>query len=738
MGSKKKKITVGYRYFMDIQAGLGRGPVNEIVSINADDKIIIAGTAGEISGDKQIYIDKPDLFGGTDTSGEGGIRGWLEIAMGNADQTPSERVKGLLSGLVPGFRGMVTTFFSGMIGAYSASPKPWLYRVRRSTRGWDGGVVWYPEKATIILRNDEATLSDTSLSEEQADNLRTIHAMNGAHILVECATNRDWGRGLGLSQLDLGTYTASADTLFNEAFGLCFRYNRQDNLDTFVQQVLDHIGAVQYGDLQTGKLCLKLIRNDYKPDELPLFNYDNGILSVQDDDASAADIAANEIVLTWHDPVTNTDSEVRAQNLGSIQSGVGLISESVSYKAIPTHSLAARVVERDLEAGAAGLTRLTLRFDRRGGVLTPAACFRLSLEDRGIDNMIMRVGKISENDDGSLTVVVVQDVFGLPATSYSSGQQPSEWTPPDVQPRPVTEQRAIELPYTTLAASVGPADLATLADDAGYTGVMAVQPQSAAINYQLQSNAGAGWTGEQSGDWTPAALLLADADRLSDSLRVVVDGLTGSITPGDGIMINDEILRIDAINNANSTLTVGRGCADTVPQTHKAGSRVWFYDGLIESDMAEYSTGEEVAVRLLTRTAAGTLAPALATPAAVVMQSRQARPYPPADIRANGVQTLTIKHGEAFTLTWAHRNRVIQSNNLVSHDEPSVSPEAGTAYPVRMYKGDSLVRELVMTGSSWNYPDPANPTWEDFDSVTIFARRDGIESRQGYQLDVEG
>lgn len=36
MGGKGSKVTVGYRYSQDVQAGLGRGPVNEIVSIMAD------------------------------------------------------------------------------------------------------------------------------------------------------------------------------------------------------------------------------------------------------------------------------------------------------------------------------------------------------------------------------------------------------------------------------------------------------------------------------------------------------------------------------------------------------------------------------------------------------------------------------------------------------------------------------------------------------------------------------
>lgn len=155
---------------------------------------------------------------------------------------------------------------------------------------------------------------------DQAANLRSIHAMNPAHILVECATNSDWGRQLTLADdLNLDSYSAAADTLFEEGFGLCFRYNRQDGLDTFVQQILDHLGAVQYADLETGKLTLKQLRGDYNVDELPVFTYDNGIIAVQDDDCASTTSNPNEVVVTWNDPVTNSDGEVRAQNLGAIQ-----------------------------------------------------------------------------------------------------------------------------------------------------------------------------------------------------------------------------------------------------------------------------------------------------------------------------------------------------------------------------------------------------------------------------------
>jgi hypothetical protein len=95
------------------------------------------------------------------------------------------------------------------------------------------------------------------------------------------------------------------------------------------------------------------------------------------------------------------------------------------------------------------------------------------LPDRNIDNMVLRVGKIEEGDTGVLTLTVVQDVFGLPSTSYSSGQQ-ERLDAPDKTARPVSVQRLIELPYAVLAGTLSEAELSYLKPESGYPGVMAV------------------------------------------------------------------------------------------------------------------------------------------------------------------------------------------------------------------------------------------------------------------------
>ncbi|HGT2883440.1 TPA: phage tail protein [Klebsiella variicola] len=733
-GKGSKKVTVGYRYSWDVQAGLGRGPVNEIVSIMADKKMVFAGTPGQISASTSVYIDKPGLFGGDDTGGEGGIQGQLDIMMGEPDQVPPASLLKLLTGLVPGFRGVVTTFFSGLVSCYSASPKPWLYRVRRTTKGWDGDV-WYPEKATILLENTESQIDDEAdLLPGQIANLRAIHAMNPAHILVECATNRDWGRQLTLADdLNLDSYRAAADTLFDEGFGLCFRYNRQDGLDTFVQQILDHVGAVQYADLETGKLTLKLLRGDYNVDDLPLFTYDNGIIAVQDDDSASTTSNPNEIVVTWNDPVTNSDGEVRAQNLGAIQN-TGLNSSSVEYKAIPTHSLAARVAQRDLETAQSQLTRLVIQFDRRGGILRPGDVFRVQLPDRNINNMVLRVGKIEEGDTGVLTLTVVQDVFGLPSTSYSSGQQGSSWTPPDKTARPVSIQRLIELPYAVLAATLSEAELNYLKSDAGYPGIMAEAPTALSINYLIQTRAAGGEFADRgTGDWTPSGLLTAAVGPTDTLLHV---SMTRFPAVGEGLFLDDEVMRVDAVDESAGTLSVGRGCFDTLPAGHGSPSRLWAWRDALESDGIEYLTGETVEARLLTRTSTETLVASSAPVSSLLIAHRQSRPYLPGNIRINGslYPSLVVAAAE-YTLTFSHRDRLLQADRLIDCTEGSIGPEPGTEYVVKLINPGSGAEVWSLTTSEASIPVPyvTGGSGAATHALTLQSTRDGLTSLSVFQ-----
>jgi len=147
-GGKSSSTVIGYRYMFGIHMGLGRGPVNEIVTIKVGDRI---AWKGSVTSNQRVRIDNPDLFGGEKS--EGGVDGQLDVMMGGPTQLASSGLRGMLGNNIPGFRRMVTLFFDGMVSAMNPYPKPWKVRVRRTTAGWDGEV-FRPDLAEIIMGGD--------------------------------------------------------------------------------------------------------------------------------------------------------------------------------------------------------------------------------------------------------------------------------------------------------------------------------------------------------------------------------------------------------------------------------------------------------------------------------------------------------------------------------------------------------------------------------------------------------
>ena len=705
MGSSKKQ-TVGHRYLFGLHMGLSRGPLDELVEIRVGDR---EAWKGSITKTSRIFINKPDLFGGD--KGEGGIKGWLVVLMGEAIQGVLPALGALHGVPTPAFRNVTTQYFDGQIAANNPYPKPWKMRVRRALMGWDGAP-WYPEKAVIWLANG------------------AIRAMNPAHILVECLTNRDWGRGLDRGVLDEASYRAAADTLHAEGFGLCLRWNRQSSIADFMQVVIDHIGAAQYTDRSTGRLTLKLLRDDYRVEDLPLFDYESGLLAIEEDEGGAQDGAVNQLIVTWYDPIKDEERQIRVEDLAGIQATGGVASSTSDYKGLPTAELAGRVGTRDLTIACSGLKRLKLRFDRRGGVLAPGGVFRIRDPFRGLENLVLRVGTFDDGKlaEGAITIAAVQDVFGLPTTAYLE-PQPPVWTPPDRIPQPSPNRRLMEASYRDLATTLNAADLAAVPVDAGAVLAVAEQATGLALNYVLTTRVGNGeFTEAGVGDWCPTAVL---ADAMA-ATTVVVQLASGrgldQVTAGTAALIEDEIVRVVAVDPQAQTATLARGCADTVPAPHAVGARIWFYDDFAANDPTDYSVGETVQAKLLTRTSSAQLDSALAPVDAIKLAQRQARPYPPGDLKLNGLRYPASIDGD-LVVAWAHRDRRLQADQLVDHGQGSIGPEAGTAYVVRLLDaiaGQALDSPVALSGT--NYISPLRGAYRV--RAEIGTTRDGLTSWQ--------
>jgi len=317
-------------------------------------------------------------------------------------------------------------------------------------------------------------------------------AMNGAHIIYECLTNRDWGRGLDSSKLDIESFRAAADRLYDEQFGLCMKWTRTDAIQNFVQQVLDHLGAALYQSRLTGLMVLKLIRDDYNPDLLPVLDTDSGLLEIRDVVTGISGRSINSVTVTWHDPLEDEDRTVMVKNNAAIQMNGGSVnSTSKTYAGIPTERLARRIAQRDLRASSTELRRFTLVTNRSERVFQPADVFCIQDTKRGIPKTVVRVGKVKDGTlvDGKITLEVVQDVFALPDVSFASGV-PSTWVPPNNQPC-IAQQKVIEAPYFLLAGRLTAAELDYMKDDGAYVATMVAkgQPMNIAASIAVRDSA---------------------------------------------------------------------------------------------------------------------------------------------------------------------------------------------------------------------------------------------------------
>lgn len=670
-------VVTGFKYLFGIHMGVSRGPVDELVEIKVGDK---SAWRGSVTQNSSINISAPNLFGGEEA--EGGVEGQGIAMFGEPTQTAPSALASVLTSPVPGFRGRFTFFFDGVLTMMNPYPKPWKFRVRRSTRGWDGGC-WYPEKATVTLVREasigesgdttettQATATEQSTVTLVSTNLRAtfnppgtlvtvsevareefvngevqlvrysassgawstssstqvpvsetvialqngqgnfelqlnssvviagvtsvsyevmlpgdggfttqtydsnsgvwsvtgnvvtvlqgygltqaasvtvnyfyiapgsnqslpantiqlnpafgftvpstvwisyvysittvtpgganlgtavIKAMNPAHIVYECLTNREWGRGLPRTALDDDSFRLAADLLFNEGFGLCVRWNRRDEIRQFIKLILDHITANLYINRKTGKLSIKLVRADYKKSELPLFTTDTGLLSIDEADVSSAGTAPiNEVRVTWRDPVTDEERTVRAVNLAARQAAGGVSnSQTYSFEGLPTEQLAQRVAKQRLNVVSRSLRRFNLTLDRRGYNLVPGGAFRIQDGPRGIRDMVVRIATINYGSlqDGRIKVQVVQDEFGLPSRGLTA-LPPKPWQPPN-NAACVDVHRVIELPYRSIYRSLSRADFDYVDPNAAHLGVLMRQGNPLNATYDVAVRSGA-------------------------------------------------------------------------------------------------------------------------------------------------------------------------------------------------------------------------------------------------------
>ena len=797
MGGKSGQ-TVGYHYIMTMLGDLSRGPLDELVQIDCGDEM---AWQGSVTDDTPTVINKPDLFGGKKR--EGGIQGAFRLLMGADDQvlpgdsgeitvgakgpvksTSIPDIKAMIGVPMGEMRGTAMLVFDGLVSSMSPYPKEWKFRLRRALQGWYGGVPWYPEKAVICMQADGAyeedsaswleslktkgplgmlgyiagsavaKLTPTVFEEIVARRAaaekrqRTIKAMNPAHIVYQTLTDPLWGAGEPASALDENSFIHAANTFCAEVFGLCFLWARQEDVQSFLQVVMDHTAGALYKDPQTGLWTFRLIRDDYDFDDLPVYTFASGLLDITEENNASGEESLSELRVMGRDPVNNEPFEVMAQTLAAVQDPDAQVrSEPIEFKGIPTRGLALRVAERDLKPHAAGLKRYKLEFDRRAWTITPAMPIRIQAPERGLDDIVLRVGDVEYGtpDDPKITVTAVEDVFSMPQTAFGTVVSGSPVVEPDFAfPSPVT--MLDEVSFRELYRTIGRSQINDIDSTTGFIGQYALAPLDTNIRFDLASKTDGDSEYRYTEDQTFVAWgNLAEAIGPTDT-EITIDDNFGlaSVEVGQALHLGDyggEIVRVEAV--AGSVLTIARGCVDTVPASHDAGASVWDYDDDHGLDGVEYLLGENVTTLVLTRTLSDVLEEDDATAETITIRNRHALPYPPGVVTVDGISIYALDnvHQEP-SITWAYRDRTLQFDQLVAFsDAGDVGPEPGSTQRVRVYDPADLVTPLRTVDDAarpWVYDETSQGEDGNLPIVVveIDTLRDGLGSWQAHRFTV--
>ena len=513
--------------------------------------------------------------------------------------------------------------------------------------------------------------------------------MNPAHIIRECLTNRDWG--LGYSTVEIGaSFTAAADTLYTEGFGLSLIWQQDSSIEEFIGSVLDHIDATLFIDRRTGLWELRLIRADYTAATLPLFDETNVVDWGRLGRRAPSDLV-NSVTVRFTDAWTDDTGAVSVTDTARVQSMGEVIATTLDYPGIRYQGLAIRVAERDLRALSVPLLTGEIVVNREGADLGPGDVIRLRSPRLGLDDVVMRISEIGQGDgrDNGIRLKLAEDVFALGATAIAGGRMPTG-SGVAAPPRALSRRMVEEAPYWLLVRELGHSEADRILSedpDAGAVVATGERPSADALAAELWIDSGTGPAQGGVVAFAPTALLATDVTDSPEARVLPVTGWRdiGEVGIGTLASLNGELVRVDGITS--TAITVGRGCLDTVPRGHAADTPVIFFDEGARITEDSWAAGETLAIRLLPETGRGTLAFVLAPEDSVTLDRRAIRPLPPGRVQANGSYAPDVDAliADNLDLTWTHRDRLTQTSPvIVDHTASSIGPEPSVGYAIEV------------------------------------------------------
>lgn len=725
MGSKGGSKTQVVEYYMSTWWAFATGPVDKLLEIIINEKTAWKGSVDQSA---VVPIIQPDLYGGLDS--EGGAVGNVVYLDGKSTQVIPDYLAlklGLTSATCPAHRGIASVFMTGGLPNQSSiddddftpvdstvEENPAAYPIQlegASVGGLDAafeGAQVGKERGFYWRANAPAVPPIKIKAQRHPRGLPSATAMIGddanvVHIIYEVMTNTDWGMGTSSSAINVASFTAAAQIVFDEGIGISILWREQQYGEEFIAKMLEYIDGVIFTNPRDGLLTIKLIRADY--DAGALFHITPSKAKLSNYERKMWGETINEVVVTWTNPENEEEETVSIQDLGNISMQGSIVSDSRDFKGVRNANLAMRLGARDLRVASSPLLTCRATVDRSAWDIVPGSVVKVTWPEHGMEDVIMRVMEpdYGKTNDSKIKVRLVEDIYAIDAGDYYAPPGTS-WLNQKIDPKPLDHSLVITLPNYIMARKLtsGAIDTSTLVYPEVLLSVLGADPATDISQYRIaHEQATPGGTTEWVGMKQMRSLLsystlgVALPFAQATSMMLVNTPTAGAGVESESLVLigtddaNQELCLVNSVINAGINIT--RGLLDTVPRDWPAGTPVWFIPRDVDIiDETKRVADQPVTYRLLSVTSKGRLKISAAPDLDYVATARPWLPFRPANCRVNGDDYTPVEAAGITTLelSWSNRNRLLEDSVLLPWNVGSVTVEPGQTTTITLLGAD--------------------------------------------------
>lgn len=607
--------------------------------------------------------------------------------------------------------------------------------------------VYTTNNVYLIFQGKALVLNKTSGSES----IGVQDDYNPVHAIREILTNKVWGLGKDESIIDDDNFKMVANTLYNENMGISFTYENTEKVSELLQKILNIINGVLRLNRQTGKLELKLIRDDYDKNSLPVFNYDN-IIEISEISRTALSECINQVTLKYTDYETGNSASFVIQDLGLLSQTKEINNSDIDYPYIYWKETAEKVALRELCDLSSQFMSCEIKTNTDGRKVSLGDVIIVNFPRLNITNFVFRVQKINygSSSDQSVRMTLTQDKFDYPKTEAYVPTKPSGsgGSIYNENNNLIKNDMVIETPYYFAYKKIGLDNLnSNISTNPNFSKLSILVSKYKAsgvsdVKAYLSYDNGQNFT--QNDGTIPfvySCTLTENLDYLTKKLAYS-NGYGMSKVSNEYLgIIGNEIIAIGSNEDITGSISIGRGCLDTVPCKHSIGDICYFVKR-DELPILNEEFGSEQIISRVIGYASNEWQYSTSGSHTTFTNMRMLRPYPVANVTINNEYYKTDYDTVDYrvnplTIKYCMRNRLSQiTDDIYSWEADNITPEDNTTVELRWVVDNNVVHTQTLTSLEENVLVPSSI---DDNKVTlrIVTIRDGLECYYPFEQEIK-